>query len=497
MEIIPSLNFREFLDFYRKGDNLEGSIAITLNPQDVDQFRDFFLDHHLPLSNSIISIENGPLESYSLEKMMQRKKQLEVLVSSGIRFIELKHPFDTSLLSKLPASITPILAFEDFEGIAKIDFNMILKLHRKYPKLIFKIIATPESIVDLNQLILWGKEMQTKGITHVIVCNGKFSSLTPFLHTKLANEFIIYRPKELTDIPISSFMRSRIISICGEILHEISSEVKIQKQSDCFFGKNQLETQIDRSSKKIAILGHELLGSIEEEFFIGFSNQTGTKLSSVIVPIYSQEETNIFIQGLGRELFDGFSFIGSDLPRIEGIDIFDISTAKTGITTFLLKNKNELISFDTYHILFEKILEPVLERDIVNIYIEGVNPVLFSLLPIFHSKADLIKIRNRSKEKLDIITQYFPKVEPVFPDENHSFDVVINFVPFGTRGLPHMLPFSKKVMADASLIIDFTTSENLTPLQQEAFSQGKTFYTGLDIIGRKSFIEQQLVFRNM
>ena len=480
----------------KRGDNLDGPLALSLMPQDVEVFRKLSFKAKSILENSIISIENGPLETYSYEKLVKRKKQLESLLDLDIRFIELKHPFDTALLSKIKPPIQPIVSLEDYEGIAKVDYNMVLKLFRDFPDLIFKIVATPESIVDLNQLILWGRDMQKRGIKHVILCNGKFSPLTPFLHSKLANDFVIYRPRQLTDSPITSLMQSRIAAICGEILTR-EHNAKLSNTSDqCFFENNRVRSHVAKNSKKIAIMGEQFLGNIEEEFFHGFSDQFETKISSVTLPIETQEETNIFIQGLGRELFDGFSFIGSDLPKIEGIDVFDISTAKTGITTFLIKKGNDLISYDTYHILFEEILEPLLKRDVVNFYIEGVHPVLFSLLPIFHSRANLIKIRNRNKEKIEIITQYFPRVEPIFPDENYSFDVVINFVPFGTRGLPNMLPFSRKVMTGASMIIDFTTTERLTPLQKEAFSQGKPFYTGLDIIGRKSNIERMLLTKD-
>lgn len=495
MEIIPSVNFREYMELTQRGENLEGPISLTLEPNDIGLFSQMINEGAISPLQNIVSIENGSLDTYSLEHLRQRKSQLEGLFNYDFKFIELKHPFDTDLLERIQQPKNAILSFEDLEGIAKIDYNMILTLHRKYPELIFKIVATPENIVDVNQLIIWGKDMKSKGIKHVILCNGPFAELTPFLHSKFSNDLIIYRPPEISGQGKTSFLSSRIESICADLLHEMNPNIELQPVDQYRHSKKMLANQLDISSTKIAILGRSELANLERDFFSYLATPMDVKFSSVFVPLSSIEETSIFIQGIGKDLFDGFSFIGSDLTRVETVDVFDISTAKTGITTFLLNKGGELISFDTYHMLFEKILQPLLERDVVNFYIEGVNPVIFSMLPLFHSKANLIKIRNRNKEKIDIINQYFNKVEPIYPDEQHSFDVIINFVPFGTNGLPNMLPFSKRILSDATLVIDLTTSSKLTPLQQEAFSAGKTFYTGLDIIARKSLIEQRLVTR--
>ncbi len=461
---------------------------INVSPEEVQKIPNLLMK----LGNKVyLSLTNGKSDSYNIQELINRHHDIMDLCKVKPRYIELKYPYDTSLLEKIPEGTTPIICFEDLEGTAKIDFHMIIKLAKKYPNAVFKILASPETIIELNLLIRWGKQLTENEIKHVILCNGRFESLTPYLYEKFGNLFL-----ELKETPYhDKKLDPRIHSTLERIIQQFQEENSFSKHEIPFV--QQLVQQTAPLTPKIAILGKENLAFIEKDIFDLLNKYSRRVTGSVYLPVKSVEETNIFITGIGKQLFNGFSFVGLETKKIEGIDQYDLSSARTGVTSFLLKRETELVSFDTYEIIMQSIFNEIKDMEIVNIYIEGIHPMLFSILPTIYNQANMIKIRNRTKTKIEKVKNYFSKVEPVASKEQFSYDIIINFVPFGTKGLPNMLPFPKKLLENARLVIDTTVSPVQTPIEKAIKKYNAVYYNGLDILARKAYVEEQLINTNI
>ncbi len=496
MEIILEASLKEFKQIWLQNKDLPFSFFnLHIHENELAELKNTLQTISKPFHFVISLDQNG--STYSQETIANRQTILQDLWNVPVQYLEYEYPFDLPSVEKLAKGHTrPIITFKDLEGIAKIDFSMIQTLARSLPNSIFKIVANPETVLDLHQLVMWGKTLTSRGIPHVIEIKGVFSQLQPFMAAKyFGNHWLSI---SFDQKPLQNQARAFATRIQSDFEHLGGVSTSVDERDIVFDKLNMLLKSINSETYKVGILSNDpFLMKIKEvgdnELF-NFLNFNGI---SVSLPVSTNEEISAFLKGLVQDLFDGYSLIGSiQKTKFDVIDRYDVSSAKSGVVSFISNMNGYYNGFDTNYYLFKEIIEEHLQHDVVNVYLEGVSTLTYSLLPIIHPSANQITIRNRTKSKISNLVQYYPKVSEVEPGETVTYDLVVNFVPFGTGDLPSILPFSRKVAENARMIIDTTLTTNDTPLIRFAKKYDIPYVDGLQLFAKRGFIDTQILLES-
>ncbi len=364
-----------------------------------------------------------------------RIRLLKKIVDLHPHYIEFLYPYDLLSMTLLENGSIPIVVFVDYEGIAKIDFESIIDLKKSLGTFVAKIIVHPNSITDLLEIYNWVKKLNSTNQDYHIFVEGDLKEIFSLFCGDDLNNFFSDQREDLSVYNLNTLVLTRK-----------GQKIQAVKVFDVLNG----------DSIKFTVL--ELNNIIE--FTRAFPVFKSTYINSLFVFPPFQSELYPFV-----EEFDSSVSISKNISLIRHIG---------GVWK----------AYDIYYLTFQKILKEYSLEKFFNVYIEGLNSVVSSLVAVSYPGSSLIRVRNRNFQKIEVINSFFPKVEPIDPSESIDFDLIFNCVPFGEGDLPNILPVPKKYLDKVSLIIDIPLVNNTTRLIEYCSKNSVPHIDGSELIIR-------------
>lgn len=348
----------------------------------------------------------------------------EIISSIEPPYIELEYPMDVPLIKLLGEATVPILSMNDYDGMAKIAFDAISNLHDSTNQIIFKLLATPNTIGDLKQLWRWAKKLNKRNIKHIIIGMGKLGKVSRYKSRELANFWTYGKLDNDTGEPFQPGM------VTVENLQDAFSD------ESWHLGSLQ---GVDDGNKELVFgnyINHAKLNGV-------FTN----------IDIASSPELDQMLLWVKDGLLDG---VYIDHPWqnsvISRLDIKDASVHHTSVCNTVVLTEPGLKGYNTFVEALDKVLSKYYP-EIKRAYIVGSDFLIRSALTVLRHKVDAIIIRENNLAICDKLKIEFPMIETAKESYYEEYDLIINCT-IPERGFENVLPVSSKVLKRAKLIFD-------------------------------------------
>jgi 3-dehydroquinate dehydratase type I len=354
-----------------------------------------------------------------------RQSILKEIIPLGPPYIELEYPMDVPLIKLLGEETVPILSMNDYEGMAKIAFDAISNLYDSTDhQIIFKILATPNTVGDLKQLWRWAKKLNKRNIKHIIIGMGKLGKVSRYKSRELTN-FWTY----------------------GKLDHDTGETFQP--------GMVTVENLQDAFSDESWHLG-ALQGVDDGKKELVFGNYIKhAKLNGVFtnIDISSSPELDQMLLWIKDGLLDG---VYIDHPWQSSVtsrlDIKDASVHHTSVCNTVVYTESGLKGYNTYVEALDKILSKYYS-EIKRVYIVGSDFLVRSALTVLKNQVDAIIVRESNLAIYDQLKTEFPMIEMARDSYYEEYDLIIN-CSIPERGFENVLPVSSKILKKAKLIFD-------------------------------------------
>ncbi len=348
----------------------------------------------------------------------------DIIASIRAPYIELEYPMDVPLIKLLGEETVPILSMNDYDGMAKIAFDAISNLYDSTNRIIFKILATPNTIGDLKQIWRWAKKLNKRNIKHIIIGMGKLGKVSRYKSRELANFWTYGKLDNDTGEPFQPGM------VTVENLRDAFSD------ESWHLGSLQ---GVDDSNKEL-VFGNYIKHAKLNGVFTHLNITSSPELDQMLLWVKD---------GLLDGVYIDHPWQGSVITRL---DIKDASVHHTSVCNTVVLTEPGLKGYNTYVEALDRVLSKYYS-EINRAYIVGSDFLVRSALTVLRHKADAIIIRENNLAICDKLKAEFPMIETAKEAYYEEYDLIINCT-IPERGFENVLPVSSKVLKRAKLILD-------------------------------------------